>query len=244
MKKHVACLILSFLLITPFVAMAQTTDQTDPAPAQAMSQKAPSEEAMKKRIGGFTLSPGNPSTIDPNKIIVEIKPGAIYEDSVVIVNKSDNEVNLHLFAVDGTPGENGATNAKDEQDQQNDIGQWVTIENSEVTLAPKENKEIKFFVYVPAGTEERLITGFICALLPQAPNTEDNGMINLSLRYALKIDLTVTNNPKYIAKIGETNIFAAATPYFWGSLAFFLVSLTYFIYGFSKERKKKKQPTR
>jgi hypothetical protein len=250
MKKTIIICFLSFLFVAPYQAsgLSLNLEQEEPALTQATDTlqspatvTPPRESSDDGRFGNFTLAPSHFNTIEPSTILVELKPGTTYEDSVIVVNKNTNNISLHLYATDEITDENGS-HAKSDRDTQYNIGKWTRFETSDITLGPNEKKEIRFFVFIPADANPSTYKGYLCAVMPVPPR--DDGLATYSLRYATGIKITVTDNPKYIPKIGEINIFESGTPYFWGSTALFAAGIGYLIYGTLRDRKKKKQLTK
>ena len=238
MKKIVIIFALSLLPISLCGAQAVGTQQES-----MQSRKSPSQQsqapAPPEGLGNFTITQSHPTVKGPSTIYLELKPGSVYEDSVILTNNADNAITLILYAGDGKKEADGTWNIKTNKEKQELVGWWVQMGENDVTLAPGEKREVKYTVKIPDYVPNNEYKGAITATLPGDESIKGGAVY--SIRYALGVKIVVTDNPQYNAKIGETNIFASATPYFWVSLVLFIFGITYFIYGTIKERKKKKQ---
>jgi len=239
MKKYIIICALLLLPISP--CNAQTTDtQQETLQSKASPNLQAQTPAPPKGLGNFTIGQAHPTIKSPSSIYLELKPGSSYEDSVILTNNNDKAITLVLYAADRAMQE-GKYQIKTNKEKQELVGWWIQMAENDVTLAPGEKREVKYTVNIPDYVPTNEYRGAITATLPGDPS---HGGFVYSIRYALGTKIVVTDNPRYLPKIGETNIFASATPYFWFSLALFIVGITYFIYGTIKERKKEKQLTR
>jgi flagellar basal body-associated protein FliL len=100
-----------------------------------------------------------PSTQDPNDprtkswFIYTMNSGETKEDSVVIINNSEDEVVVKVYPVDAITTTDGNFALVDEYAEQTGIGDWVELFAYEVGLKPNEVKKIPFTITLPENVE-------------------------------------------------------------------------------------------
>ena len=70
--------------------------------------------------------------------IYDLGPGQSYDDEVVVENMGDGELSVKIYAVDALTTSDGAFALENENESKDDIGNWVTLSENELTLAGKE----------------------------------------------------------------------------------------------------------
>ncbi len=76
-------------------------------------------------------------------------PGTVIKDSVILRNIGNETETISLYATDATSNQVGSFTPKMQEEEQKGIGLWTKLEKTSVTLAPKENIEVKFEINVP-----------------------------------------------------------------------------------------------
>ena len=105
-------------------------------------------------LGGLGIFPANP---DPNVglsgswFIYNLVPGEEKQDVVNIQNTSEETLSAKVYAVDATTTNDGAFALLNENDPKEDMGSWVSLPISEITLAPGESRQVPFTVKIPSN---------------------------------------------------------------------------------------------
>jgi len=105
--------------------------------------------------GGIGVLPANPDPAKPltqSWFIYELDPGETKEDAVRVINNSEQTVKLHIDALDGGISQDGGFGIIDDPKNNVDVGSWITLSETEVTLPPRKEKVIKFTLTVPSDT--------------------------------------------------------------------------------------------
>ena len=55
-----------------------------------------------------------------------------------------------MYAADSTPSTDGAVACEQFVEEKNDVGAWITLAKTEVTLAPATNEIIPFTITIPS----------------------------------------------------------------------------------------------
>jgi len=104
---------------------------------------------------GIGARPANP---DPSNIltqswfIYELDPGEIKEDAILLINRSGETRRLKIDPLDGGLSEDGGFGISDKPENNVDVGTWIELSATEVTLKPNEQAKIPFKVVVPEDT--------------------------------------------------------------------------------------------
>lgn len=139
---------------------------------------------------------GNPySSIARSWFIYELVPGSVINDAVEIVNTGNETQTSHLYPADAISSNTGNFALKQKDEEMNDVGSWISISKSEITLAPGTSEVVPFTISVPAsGVDVGEHSGGI-VVASASPQTlkENNGApgINLTLRAATRVYITI-----------------------------------------------------
>ncbi len=107
-------------------------------------------------FGGLGIYPTNPVEDVPlssSWFIYNLVPGEEKTDTVTVQNTSEETLSAKIYAVDGTTTRDGAFALLNESDPKKDLGSWVDLPVTKVTLAPGENRQINFDIKVPSGAK-------------------------------------------------------------------------------------------
>lgn len=106
--------------------------------------------------GGATFGL-RPERYDPARpltrsyFIYEATQGQSFRDEIRVWNSGESEGTMRLYAVDATTGQTSGAVYQAQDSQRSGVGSWIQLEQSEITLAPGEERVIGFTVHIPAG---------------------------------------------------------------------------------------------
>ena len=109
--------------------------------------------AHAAEMGGLAV---RPATFDPNDPATRayfkplVAPGSSYSGAVVIGNTSAQPMTVFVYPVDGLTSQTSGAVYANHSDPVHKAGQWVTVSQSTVTLAPNSQTQVGFRVDVPA----------------------------------------------------------------------------------------------
>jgi hypothetical protein len=155
---------------------------------------APAMAGQTADIVSATPAPG--SSLDPTGAYFKLaaKPGDTFSASVRVTNPNDHAIRVRLAGVDGlTQSTTGAVFASP-LDTQKTIGTWVTPEDLEFNLGPKETRDERFSVHVPidAGPGVHLGGISVYSPLPDTTSTTQPGFhVDLKVQPARTIGVEV-----------------------------------------------------
>jgi hypothetical protein len=143
--------------------------------------------------GGFGGRPAFPRSDNPRTesiFIHTLNPGATQEEGVLVVNNSAEQKTILVYTVDSTPSTGGAFACEQLSQTKDDVGAWIALKKSEVTLESGTNELIPFTIEVPenAGVGEH--NG--CIIIQEKLEKPDNKSgVGLSFRTGLRVAITI-----------------------------------------------------
>lgn len=151
--------------------------------------------ALAATEGDFGAYPTNYDPENPRTkswFIYELKPGQTKEDSITVVNNSEEEITLKIYPVDATTTGDGAFALLNEDERQMGIGTWVTIAKDTITIGPKDRVDVPFTIAIPKYATVGDHPGGIIIQPAEAPTAKAKGMgVNIVSRVGTRIYQTV-----------------------------------------------------
>lgn len=99
-------------------------------------------------------APGSQTAPDGGYFVLESEPGAEVKQSIGVRNDGPEPLDLRLAAVDVVTGQlGGASYGIAGDERPGGTGGWITLERTEITVAPKESAVVSFTVAVPADAD-------------------------------------------------------------------------------------------
>ena len=188
-KIFTLVLVLQFILIGAF-------GQTSTARAQ---------EAPQASIGVSPTRFDDKEPLSKSWFIEQLNPGDEVEREYSVFNYMDSEQKVNLFANDATQTQDGNFTYQQNYEQSNLVGKWVTIQEKDVTISSKSQKNFKFKLKIPAGTPNGEYAGVISAQLPGVKNEEG---VTIESRIGTRLYITVGKELKLATKAENFNFFS------------------------------------
>ncbi len=143
--------------------------------------------------GGFGGRPAYPDPSNPRTesiFIHTLQPGATQEEGVRVVNNSAETKTMLVYGADSTPSTGGAFACKQFSEPKTDVGAWITLAKSEVTLEPGTNEVVPFTIRVPQNASVGEHNGCILIQEKKAKVEGQTGAV-LSVRTGLRVAITI-----------------------------------------------------
>jgi hypothetical protein len=143
--------------------------------------------------GGFGARPafpieGNPRT--ESVFIHTLEPNDVKEDGVLVVNNTTETKTILVYSVDSTPSTDGGFACKQFSQAKNDVGSWISLEKSEVTVEANKNELIPFKIRVPSNAAAGEHNG--CIITQEKLEKSDlKSGVSLSFRTGLRVAITI-----------------------------------------------------
>ena len=158
-------------------------------------------------IGGRPAYP-NPNNARTQSIFIfELKPGQQASNAVLVLNNTNQAQTINLDSVDSELASGGNFTCRQAVEPKLDVGAWITLSSTNVTIAPFSNQVVPFTVMVPnshsisVGEHDGCIT--IQAVSQTAKPSNTSGIV-LSFRSAIRVVVTVPG--KIIKKLSVLNV--------------------------------------
>jgi LysM repeat protein len=158
-----------------------------------------SSTAFAAENGGIGGKPANPRADNPRTesiFVYELKPGESVKDGVQIFNNTEESKTIAVYATDAIVSSGGAFACAQAADEIKDVGKWISISKSTVTLAPGTNVVVPFSVTLPNDTQPGEHNGCIAIQEADAESANVGNGIALSFRSAIRMAITVPGEIK------------------------------------------------
>ncbi len=139
-----------------------------------------------------------PSHFDPNNpktkswFIYELKPEETKEDSITVVNNTENPIEVKVYAVDATTTSDGGFALLNENQRQTDVGSWVQVSKDIISVKPRDRVEVPFTITIPKyATVGDHGGGIIVQEVKQAAGPSGGMSLNIVSRVGTRIYETV-----------------------------------------------------
>ncbi len=143
--------------------------------------------------GGFGGRPAYPSADNPRTesiFVHTLEPGDVQEEGVLTVNNAAGQKTILVYAVDSTPSTGGAFACAQFSEAKKDVGAWITLEKSEVTLEPGTSELVPFTIRVPRNVSVGEHNG--CIVMQEKKEKAQAGSgASLSFRTGLRVAITI-----------------------------------------------------
>ena len=144
--------------------------------------------------GGLGIQPHEWDLKNPltkSWFIYTLESGETKKGKVDVINSSNEPQDIKIYPVDAVTTQDGAFAPEPEDKEKIDVGAWITLSESEVSLRPKETKTIKFTIKVPENVEVGDHMGAIIAQNKKIPEAEEGTGMRIVTRVGARIYLTV-----------------------------------------------------
>lgn len=151
--------------------------------------------ASAVEYGGVGGRPAHPQANNPRTqsiFIYQLGHGQSAIDGVKIYNNTSKQQTIALNAVDSVLASGGAFSCAQNADPKDDVGAWIQLSSSSVTLAANSSQVVPFTVTAPASASVGEHDGCIAIQAQSASNTPSsrNGVV-LSFRSAIRVVVTI-----------------------------------------------------
>jgi hypothetical protein len=123
--------------------------------------------------------------------VYEQAPGTTLTDVVAVTNLSDIELVFDLYATDAYNDGEGGYALRTSDEDPSDVGSWVTLGGTQVTIPPNSRADIPFSIQVPGDAEPGDHAGGIVASLRSSTTNESGGSVAVEQRVGTRVYLRV-----------------------------------------------------
>ena len=146
--------------------------------------------------GGLGIYPNESEWNEQNSLtkswfIYTLKPSEVKEAKVDVVNQSDQSVEVKIYPVDAVTTKDGAFAPQSEDREKIDVGAWINMPVSELSLKPNETKAVNFTIKVPENAEVGDHMGAIIVQGKEVAEARKGTAMRVVSRVGARIYLTV-----------------------------------------------------
>jgi len=145
--------------------------------------------SLPAQAGSLGITP-KPLPNEPLRswFVYTLRPGETKDDTVVINNHSDKPLAVIIEALDATNTAEGGFTLIDSPDQNQDIGRWIKLDASAVSIAAGKSAEVGFRIAVPSDASPGQHSGAIAIYEKLAGQPSG---IGLRIRVGARVYVTV-----------------------------------------------------
>ena len=140
-------------------------------------------------IGGRPAHPDSSNSRTKSIFIKTIKPSESVRDAVIVINNTDQEKTVLVYATDSTASSGGAFACKQAVEPSLSVGKWTALEKSEVVLPANTTQEVAFTITAPKDSEPGEQNG--CIVLQEKKSDEFKGGVALNFRTAIRVAVMI-----------------------------------------------------
>lgn len=136
--------------------------------------------------------------------IMEIKPGDRGENGVRLINSSKETRTVEVYPIDSVSSVSGSFSCRQRAEKIKDVGAWITLKETKITLVAGEQKTIDFTIDVPKSAGPGEHDGCIAVQdTANLPAKSGSGVL-LGVRSAIRVAVTVPG--KIIKKLNIVRV--------------------------------------
>lgn len=146
-------------------------------------------------FGGIGGRPANPRADNPRTesiFVYTLDAGKSLEDAVKVINNTEEQKTLLVYSVDSVSSSDGAFACAPKVEPKNDVGNWIKLEKSEVTLDSLKSEVVSFEFEIPANAGVGEYNG--CIIIEEknaAPQVDGVNGIAITTRTGLRVSASV-----------------------------------------------------
>ena len=170
--------------------------------------------AMAVSSGGIGGRPANPDPTNPRSqsiFIYTLDHGATKSDQIYVNNAGEESATILLYAVDGITSNTGAYTCKQKAEPATDLGAWLKLSKTEVTLAAKQNVLVDFTLTMPKDADVGEHNGCIVFQSKDDPGQVSGGGVRVQTRQAVRVVATVPGDLRREVSIESFTATSAGT---------------------------------
>ena len=154
--------------------------------------------AVTGSIGGRPANPRDDNKRTRSIFVHTLNFGQSAKEGLLVVNNSDTKQTVNLYAVDGTVTSSGSLTCRQRVEDKKDVGSWVSLSESSVTLEPGADQIVDFTIQVP---NEKVDVGehngcMVIEPLVDDGTEGDSGGVRIRTRSAIRVAVTIPGELK------------------------------------------------
>jgi hypothetical protein len=146
-------------------------------------------------IGGRPANPDPSNARTKSIFIYELKANESKTDALLLMNNTDKEETINVYAVDGILTNTGSYSCEQAVESKDDVGAWVTLSETQVVLPANSTKEVEFTTTVTGTADVGEHNG--CLVFQSDTDEGDvQGNVRVRTRQAIRLVVTIPGDLK------------------------------------------------
>lgn len=141
-------------------------------------------------IGGKPAYPRADNSRTESIFVHTLEPGQTQAEGIQLINNTSESKTLLVYGVDSLSASDGAFSCKQLADPVENVGTWITLDTTEITLEPATNQIVPFTIVVPEDVDVGEHNGCIVIQEKTGDPTQEAG-VNISFRTGIRVAVTV-----------------------------------------------------
>lgn len=142
--------------------------------------------------GGIGGKPAYPRTENPRTESIFVhttEVGKTINEGVKVVNNSAKKKTILVYAVDSEVSSGGAFACKQLAEDKKDVGSWINLEKTEITLDSLKSEVVPFKISVPQNASIGEHNG--CIIIQEKKESSNEPGVNLTFRSGIRVALLI-----------------------------------------------------
>jgi hypothetical protein len=111
----------------------------------------PFASAIENETFGVTPFPERSGSVDRRSFSIPLETGATFEDAVRVYNRTDQTINLALYATDAQTASDDTITVGQREDKPEGVGGWIDLSRRSVELEARGIRTVSFRVHVDSS---------------------------------------------------------------------------------------------
>ena len=141
-------------------------------------------------VGGRPAYPRSDNSRTESIFVHTLNPGSIQGEGVLLVNNTEEQKTLLVYAVDSVVSSGGAFACRQMTEPKKGVGRWIVLEKTEVVLNSMTSETVPFTISVPYSASVGEHNGCIVIQEKKEKDEDQTGMV-LSFRTGLRVAVTI-----------------------------------------------------
>ena len=146
--------------------------------------------------------PANPVT--QSYFVFDSKPGTLEKSTVRVTNTGTARGSVSLYPVDATTGQTSGAVYLNQGDPRKDVGSWISLASSQLTLNPGQSQIVSFQVAIPGTVRPgQHLGGIVAENLTESSSSQQNSAIQIKIKnltiIAVQVNLPGTSIEQMMA---------------------------------------------
>jgi len=139
----------------------------------------------------FSVRPASTQSTNAAYFVYDAEPGQVIQDDVLVINTGDAPGTVRLYALDGMTGPTGGIVFPDADAPRSQVGAWVQLDETELTLGPGESRTVGFTVTVPRELRAGHHVGGIAAQGTAVNQGSGQFQVNVQTRVVTAVQVNI-----------------------------------------------------